>query len=189
MKKDIFYTLRRHSFWVTMSGVLMGIPFLIQAIYFLLIRSVVDVPMMELMTYMAIPMAVEFVWCLMIHVLPMRNTSPVAGVATAVFLVLIWQSLFYGDLVRTLLAALAYVAVIQLVLLILTGRFPYRLFGSVGMLVVLALRVLLFTYPVYIAAANWKNLLIKELPGLCMLAAIYCIFGAIEPHKKDNPDE
>lgn len=186
MKHDIFYTLRRQSPWVTLSGALMGIPFLIQAVYYLLIRSIVDVQLPELLIYMVVPMAVEFFWCMMLHVFPQRTTTSLGVTSCLVFVVLMGHSLLYGDLLRTVLAVAAYLAVVQLVVLILSGRFPYRLFGSVALLAILAMRILLFTYPIYVQTANWKGLLTRELPGLCMLAAIYCIFGAIEPHKKEE---
>jgi hypothetical protein len=186
MRHDIFYTLRRQSACATISGALMGVAFLIQAIYFLLIRSIVEVPLPELLIYMIVPMAVEFLWCMMVHVFPHRNTIGLGVVACLVFLVLMGHSLLYQDLLRTVLAVVAYLAVVQLVVLILSGRFPYKLFGSVAMLVILVIRILGYTYPSYILTANWVELLTKEVPGLCMIASIWCIFGAIEPHKKEE---
>ena len=186
MKRDIFYTLRKQSIWVTMSGALMGLPFLIQAIYYLLVRSITDVWLPELLTYMIIPMAVEFLWCLMLHVFSKKNTLGLGITACLVFLVLIGHSLLYNDLLRIIFASIAYVAVAQLVILILSGRFPYKLFGTVAVLIVLLVRILSYTYPLYIQTEDWLGLLTKEGPGVCMLAAVWCVFFAIEPHKKEE---
>jgi hypothetical protein len=186
MKYDVFYTLRKQSPWLTISGALMGVAFLIQAVYYFVFRSVLEVPLPELLIYMAIPMFVEFFWCLMLHVFPQRTATNLGITACLVFLVLMGHSLLYGDLARTVLAVIVYLAVVQLVVLVLSGRFPYKLIGFAAMLAVLGLRVLIFSYPVYIQAKNWIGLLTREVPGLCMLAAICCIFGAIEPHKKEE---
>ena len=186
MKHNIFYTLRKQSPWVTISGAMMGIAFFIQAVYYLLIRSVVDVPLSELLIYMIIPMFVEFFWCLMLHVFPQRTTTNLGITACLVFLVLMGYSLLYGDLARTVLAVVAYMAVVQLVVLILSGRFPYKLFGFVAVLMIFCIRILAYSYPVYVVTKNWTGLLVNEVPGLCMLAAVCSIFGAIEPHKKEE---
>ncbi len=183
MKYDIYYTLRKQSPWLTISGALMGVAFLIQAVYYLIFRSVLELSLPELLIYMVIPMFVEFFWCLMLHVFPQRTTTNLGITAGLVFLVLMGHSLLYGNLARTVLAVTVYLAVVQLVVLILSGRFPYKLIGFAAMLAVLGLRILIFSYPIYIQAKDWSGLLTREVPGLCMLAAICCIFGAIEPHK------
>ena len=134
MKHDIFYTLRRQSPWVTVSGALMGIPFLIQAIYYLLVRSILEVHIAELAIFMIAPMVVELFWCLTIHVFRLRTTTAVGISACFVFLMLIVYSLFYNDMVRTIVDVITFLLLSQLLLLILSGRFPYRLFGSVGLL-------------------------------------------------------
>lgn len=185
MKHDIFYTLRKQSVWVTASGALMGVPFLIQAVYYFLVRSIVDVSLPELLTYMIVPMAVEFLWCLMLHVFSKKTTLGLGLTGCLIFLVLIGHSLMYGDLLRTIFATIGYLIALQLVLLILSGRFPYRLFATVALLVILLVRVMAYTYPLYIQTANWLDLLTKEGPGVCMLAAVWCVFWAIEPHKKE----
>lgn len=189
MKHDIYYTLRRQSPWVTVSGALMGLAFLIQAVYFLLIRNVTQVLLPELMIYMAIPMAVEFLWCLMIHVIPQRDTVALGITACLIFVVLMGLSLFYGDLARTILAVAAYLAVAQLVMLIMAGRFPYRLVGFAAVALTLLVRILAYSVPVYVKAADWTGLLVRELPGLCMLAAIMCVLAVIQPHKKEATEE
>jgi hypothetical protein len=189
MKHSIYYTLRRQSPWVTVSGALMGIPFLIQAIYYLLIRSVMDVHIAELAIFMIAPMAIELFWCLTIHVFRLRTTTAVGVSACFVFFMLIVYSLFYGSMFRTIADIVVYLLLSQLLVLILSGRFPYRLFGSVGLLASLCCRVLFFTLPVYIVSANWEDLLLRELPGLCMLAAMFCVLGALEPHRKEKEQE
>jgi drug/metabolite transporter (DMT)-like permease len=186
MKHDIYYTLRRQSPWVTVSGALMGIPFLIQAIYYLLVRSIVEVHIAELAIFMIAPMAIELFWCLTIHVFRLRTTVTLGVSACLVFLMLIAYSLFYSNMVRTIIDIVSFLILSQLLVLILFGRFPYRLFGSVGLLAALVCRVLFFTYPVYIHAAQWEELLTRELPGVCMLASMYCVLGAMEPHKKEE---
>lgn len=186
MKHDIFYTLRRQSPWVTISGALMGIPFLTQAIYYLLVRSIAEVHIAELLLFMIVPMTVELLWCLMLHVFPFKTTTALGVSACLVFAMLLTYGLFYDNIVRTILCAVSCVAVSQLIMLILCGRFPYRLFGSAALLLVLCCRLLLFAIPVYIRTADWEGLLTRELPGLCMLAAMFCALGAIEPHKKEE---
>ena len=188
MKHDIFYTLRRQSPWVTISGALMGIPFLIQAIYYLLVRSIAEVHIAELAIFMIAPMGVELFWCLAVHVFRLRTTTMVGISACLVFLMLIVYSLFYGSMFRTIVDVVVYLLLSQLLVLILSGRFPYRLFGSVGLLTALCCRVLFFTLPVYIVAANWEDLLLRELPGLCMLAARFCVLGALQPHRKEKEE-
>ena len=186
MKHNIYYTLRRQSPWVTISGALMGIPFLIQAIYYLLYRTIVEVHIAELVIFMIAPMAVELFWCLTIHVFRLKTTTTVAVSVCLVFLMLIIYSLFYNDLVHTIVDIVVFLILSQLLALILSGRFPYRLFGSVGLLAVLVCRIVFFTYPAYILTANWEELLTRELACVCMIASMYFVLGAIEPHKKEE---
>lgn len=185
MKKDTYYTLRRQSHWVTWSGVLMGIPFLIQAVYYLIFQPVTQVHMAELVIFMIAPMVIELIWCLLLHVFPLKSAMPLGVVACLVFLMLLVYSLFYQQIGRTILATIIYLAVSQLIMLILCGRFPYKLFGAAALIAVLCIRVLFFTLPVYIRTAHWEVFLTRELPGLCMLGAMLCVFAAIEPHKKE----
>ena len=189
MKHDVYYSLRRQNIWITLSGALMGLSFLIQAIYYLLVRSIVEVHIAELVIFMIVPMTIEFLWCLLIHVFPFKSTVPLSICACLVFLMLITYTVFYDNLVRTIIAAASYLAISQLVFVILSGLFPYKLFGFVGMLTVLCGRVLLFTYPVYIRVGAWEQLILRELPGVCMVAAVWCVFGCLEPHKKVKKEE
>ena len=185
MKHDIFYTLRRQSPWVTVSGALMGIPFLIQAIYYLLMRSIMEVHIVELAIFMIAPMVVELFWCLTIHVFRLKTTTTVGISACFVFFMLVVYSLFYDNMFRTIVDIVMFLILSQLLVLIFSGRFPYRLFGSVGLLAMIVCRILFFTLPTYILTANWEELLTRELPGVCMLAAMFCVLGAIEPHRKE----
>lgn len=185
MKHDTYYTLRRQSSWVKLSGVLMGIPFLIQAVYYLLVRPIAQVHMAELAIFMIAPMVIELFWCLLLHIFPLKTTTTLGVAACLTFLMLLVYSLFYQQIGRTILATIAYLAVSQLIMLILCGRFPYKLFGSAALIALLVIRVLFFTLPVYIKAAQWEMFLTRELPGLCMLGAMLCVFAAIEPHKKE----
>ena len=86
MKRNVFYTLRRPNAWVTVSGALMGVAFLIPAVYYLLVRSILEVHIVELAIFMFAPMAVALLWCLTIHVFPLRNTTSVGVMALLVFL-------------------------------------------------------------------------------------------------------
>lgn len=185
MKKDTYYTLRRQSRWVTWSGVLMGIPFLIQAVYYLIFQPVDQVHMAELVIFMIAPMVIELFWCLLLHIFPMKNTTTLGVAACLIFLMLLTYSLFYQQIGRTILATIIYLTVSQLIMLILCGRFPYKLFGSAALIAVLCIRILFFTLPVYIRTAQWEIFLTRELPGICMLGAMLCVFAAIEPHKKE----
>ena len=185
MKKDTFYVLRRQSPWVMASGVLMGIPFLVQAVYYLLVRSIVEVHMVELAIFMIAPMAVELLWCLMLHVFPFKTTAALGITSCLVFAMILTYGLFYNNILRTVLCAVTCLAAVQLIVLIFCGRFPYRLFGSVALLLILGCRVMFYTYPAYIRQGNWEMLLTRELPGVCMLASVLCAMGAMEAHKKE----
>ena len=185
MKYDTYYTLRRKSGWVTLSGVLMGIPFLIQAVYYLIFRPVAQVHMVELSIFMIAPMFIELFWCLLLHIFPQKTTTTLGVAACLIFLMLLVYSLFYQQIGRTILATIAYLAVSQLIMLILCGRFPYKLFGSAALIALLVIRVLLFSLPLYIQTGRWEPFLTRELPGSCMLGAMLCVLAAIEPHKKE----
>ena len=185
MKKDTFYTLRKQSPWLTVSGVMMGVAFLIHAIYYLMVRSIAQVHIAELLIFMILPMTVELFWCLLIHVFPLKTTTPLGVMSCLAFLVLLIHALFYNNILRTILDTAIFLAAAQLVMVILCGRFPYKLFGSAAMLASVCVRAVLFTYPTYIHHGRWEDLITREIPGLCILIAMYCVFGALEPHKRE----
>ena len=189
MKHDVFYSLRRQNMWITVSGALMGLPFLIHAVYYLLVRSIVDVHIVELAIFMIAPMFIELLWCLLLHALPFKSTVPLSICSILVFLMLMTYTLFYDNLFRTIVSCAAYLAVAQLVFLILSGLFPYKLFGFVAMLALLCGRVILFALPIYIRTGAWEEFILRELPGLCMVASVWCVFGCLEPHKKVQKEE
>jgi hypothetical protein len=84
MKHDVFYSLRRQNMWITVSGALMGLPFLIHAVYYLLVRSIVDVHIVELAIFMIAPMFIELLWCLLLLV--MQDYSKMCNVQNSMLL-------------------------------------------------------------------------------------------------------
>ena len=185
MKRIARYQLNFDSNWMTVSGLLMGVCFFAQAVYFLGIKRLYGLDFSMMVFHLIAPMALEFLW-----LVSLRGTKvPVAGIygllGMLMLVLFLVQACLFGG-VWDIVSTACYVLFGGAALLFITfGIFPYKLIGMFVMAGILAIRLLVFDWPVYIAPGNWAGLVL-EVPVLCMLLAVTCFFGGIEGIRLDK---
>lgn len=183
MKRIARYKLNFDSRWMTVSGVLMGVSFFMQAVYFLGINKLqgLDLPMLVL--HLIAPMALEFFWLVLLRGTKL-NAAGVYGILGTLMLMLFFvQACVYGgswDIVSTAL----YLLVGGAALIFITGGFfPYKLIGFLAFIGILCIRFFVFDWDLYIVPQDWAGLVL-EGPTLCMMGAVTCFFCGITGVRK-----
>ena len=185
MKRIARYDLYFESNWMTVSGLLMGLCFFAQAVYFLGINKLQDLGFFDLWLYLICPMGLEFLWLVSLRGTKIKIAGIYGILGTAMLILFLVQACFYGgvwDIVSTALYVLFGGAAL---LFITFGVFPYKLIGMFVLAAILAVRLLVFDWPAYIVPVNWAGLVL-EIPTLCMMLEITCFFGGIEGIRLDK---
>ncbi len=178
MKRIVQYKLNFESKWLTASSVLMGAAFFVQALYFLGVTALQGMGAGRLLLYMVFPMLLEALWCVLMRGIRL-NTPAVYGILGAgVCVLLLVQCFFYGSVLRTVLGVAAYLIAAFALLAIIYGFVSCPLLGTAVFGTIALVRVLVFDTGRYLAARDWSGFL-QELPALCLLGAIACLFGGI----------
>ena len=184
MKRIARYRLNFDSNWMTMSGVLMGVCFFMQSVYFLGIAKLqgLDFPMLVL--HLIAPMSLEFLWLFFLRGTKLNAAGVYGLLGTAMLILFLLQACVYGgvwDIVSTALYLLFGGATL---IFITGGFFPYKLIGMAVMLGILAIRVLVFDWPAYVEPMDFAGLML-EGPTVCMLLAVICFLGGIDGVRKE----
>lgn len=179
MKQVAKYKLNFESKWLTASGVMMGLAFFIQAVYYFGVITLQGVDVLTLVLYLIAPMVLETAWCVLLRGVKLNAAGVFGIVGTLVCILLLVQSFFCGNTFQTVISVICYL-VAALVLLVITGGFiPYKLPGFAVFAGVLAVRFVVFDMVVYVAPKDWMGLLL-ELPALCMIASLIFLFGGMK---------
>lgn len=185
MRRIARYKLNFDSNWMLVSGVLMGVCFFAQAIYFLGILKLrgLDFPMLVL--HLIAPMALEFFWLVLLRGTKL-NAAGVYGILGTMMLILfLAQACVYGgvwDIVSTAL----YVLFGGAALIFITGGFfPYKLIGMAVMAIIISVRFFVFDWAAYVEPGDWAGLVL-EAPTLSMMIAVFCFLGGITGVRKDK---
>ena len=185
VKRIARYELYFDSSWLTISGLLMGLCFFAQAVYFLGINKLQDLEFFMLWLYLICPMALEFLWLVSLRGTKMKRPEVYGLLGLSMLILFLVQACFYGgiwDIVSTSLYVLFGGAAL---IFITFGVFPYKLIGMFVMAGILAIRLLVFDWPAYIVPVDWAGLVL-EIPTLCMMLAVTCFFGGIEGIRLDQ---
>lgn len=185
MKRIARYELYFDSKWLTFSGLLMGLCFFAQAVYFLGINKLQDLDFFMLWLHLISPMALEFLWLVSLRGTKVKLPEIYGLLGTVMLILFLVQACFYAetwDIVSTSLYVLFGGAAL---IFITFGVFPYKYIGMFVMAGILAVRFLVFDWQAYIVPGNWGEFVL-EIPVLCMLLAVTCFFGGIEGIRLDK---
>lgn len=184
MRQIAQYKLNFDSAWLIFSGVLMGLSFFAQAVYFLGIVKLQGLDIFMLCLHLVAPMSLEFIWLLFLRGFKMP-VAVVYGVLGILMLsLMLVQSVFYGSLWQLVSCTISLVIGSLALILITGGFFPYKLFGFLIFAGILAVRFLVFDWQIYVLPGDWAGLVL-EAPALCMLTALTCFFCGITGVRKE----
>ncbi len=183
MKQIAQYKLNFDSAWMTFSGVLMGVSFFMQAVYFLGIIKLqgLDLPMLAL--HLIAPMSLEFSWLVLLRGFKLNAPGVYGILGILVLILLLLQSIFFGSIWQ-IVAAAFYLLIGGVTLIFITGGFfPYKLFGFLVFAGILSFQFFVFDWDAYVLTRNWAGLVL-EAPMLCMITAVTCFFCGISGKRK-----
>lgn len=178
MKRVVQYRLNFDRKWLTASGMLMGLAFFVQALYFLGMADLQTVGAGTLMLYMIVPMALEAAWCILMRGARLDHGMVYGIIGALICVLLLVQSCFYGSTVRMVLGIVAYIFAGVTLLAITFGYFPYRLLGMVAFGMILLVRFFAFDIRLYLITKDWIGFL-QEIPALCLIGAVGGLFGGM----------
>ena len=179
MKRLVRYKLNFQSRFLTLSGVMMGFAFFLQAFEFFALRPIQGVGIWNLLLFLILPMAFEALWCL-----PLRSEcwgrAEVHGIFTALIcLLLLGQAIFAGGVANIVMAAVFFVLSAVAAVLITWGFIPHRALGMLVLTATAVVRVLVYMLPLYVAQPGYMTL-IQQIPALCMILSMMLLFGGIK---------
>lgn len=178
MIRLVNFKLNPNGKWATLSGVLLGIAFFVQAADHLLLHELREVSIWRLLVMMALPMLLEGAWCMSLRAFRI-DRAEVYGILGAAFcLILLLQSFFWHGIFQIVLFIILLLAAGAAMVLITWGFFAHRALGALIFLLLSALRVLLVLLHRLGAAHDWLGLL-TDLPSICMLLAMTVFFAGI----------
>lgn len=186
MKQIAQYKLNFESPWLIFSGVLMGLSFFMQAVYFLGIVKLQGLDFFMLAFHLVGPMALEFIWLLCLRGFKLNVAVVYGALGILILSLLLAQSLFFGTLWQIGFAAASLLLGSVTLILITGGFFPYKLLGFLVFAGILAFRFFVFDYSAYITPGDWAGLVL-EAPALCMLGAVTAFFCGITGTRKEEP--
>lgn len=178
MKRSVRYQLNFASKWLTLSGVMMGIAFFVQALNYLAFRQLGDISVRQLLLFLILPMSLEALWCV-----PLRSELwkcvEVHGIfAALVCIVLLGQAIFVGGVLPIILAVVFYLVGAASAILLTWGFIPHRALGILIFTGTFLMWALTFALPAYLAAPGYMVLL-DLIPTGCLILSTLLLFGGI----------
>lgn len=172
---------KRHSATVS----LMGVSFFLRTVYYFGFTRTEELGFGTLLVFLILPALLELAFMVMIRGIRLDAAAIYSMIGAAYCLVLLCQSFWYGNLIRTILAVPAYLLCGAALMLVIMGLLSRGIAVAVFWLVI-AVRFLIFMMVPYI----FKLHLIRMLPeaaALCgLLALIYLMQGFRDPKEQKN---
>ena len=178
MKRLARYWINHEINWITASGVMMGVALFTQALYYFAFAPLEQISTVELVMKAILPMVLEATWCVLLRVVRLKPAFTFGVLGSVMCALLIAQALIFGSFFQILLSVIMYPIAIALLIIIVCGFFPYRLFGFVALAAVVVLRVFFFGFVLRLFRGQWLQLL-EAIPGICMSAGLWFLFGGI----------
>lgn len=182
MKRLVHYKLRSESWWLTASGIMMGLAFFLQALDFLALRTQHSVPVWQWILFMILPMVLEGAWFVLLRekMIPRAEVPGIVG--GALCLLLLIQTLFCGSLLLAILGAVVFALAAATIVLITFGYIHHRALGMLVFLAASVVRVLLFGMIPALTTVNW-SVLVREVPVVCVTLSMMLFFRGIYAQK------
>ena len=180
MKRLVQYQLNFQSKFLTLSGVMMGFAFFLQALEFFALRSMQGVDIWTLLLFLILPMAFEALWCL-----PLRSEcwsgAETHGIfAALISLMLLGQAILVGGVANIVMAAVFFVLSAAVSVLVTWGFGAHRALGMLVLFATALVRLLVYVLPVYVANPGYMTW-VQQLPPVCMILAMMLFFGGLKP--------
>lgn len=182
MKRLVRYKLNFQSRFLTLSGVMMGFAFFLQALEYFALRSIHTVDIWSLLLFLILPMVLEAMWCISFRTESWSGAEAHGVFAAVICLVLLGQTILTGGLFNILMGAVFCLVCGATAVLITWGWIPHRALGMLVFAATAAVRVLVFALPHYLTDPSYM-VLIRELPMLCMILAMLLFFGGLQKAK------
>lgn len=182
-RKPFRYRMDIEGPWLCAATALMGGAFFLRTVYYFGVQGLSD-SLGTLLLMMAFPMILEAAFVIVLRGVRL-NAPGLCGILMALYCVLLLvQSFFYGDVLRTILGVVGYLACGTAMLALLLGWFRSRGLVFTVFAVTAAVRFLLFDLGEYILNFRIGSFL-PEAAALCALIAMAIFpFGLKQLAKK-----
>ena len=178
MKRLVRYKLNFESKWLTLSGVLMGFAFFLQALEYFALRHFQEVPLWPLLFWLVIPMAMEALWCVPLRSECWKRAEAHGVFAALICMVLLGQAILSGGVFGMILGGGFYVLAAAAGILITFGFIPHKALGFLVFAATFAMWVMVFALPGSLAAPNYRTL-ISLIPSGCLILSMTLFFWGI----------
>ena len=179
MKRLVHYKLNFRSRWLTLSGVMMGFAFFLQALDFLALRSIRSVDFWDLLLFLIVPMCFEALWCLPLRSECWRGAQAHGIFASLICLLLLGQAILSGGVVNIAMASIFFVLSAAVAILVSWGFIAHRALGMLVLFATVVVRMLLYVLPQCVANPGYVTW-IQQLPSVCLILAMTFFFGGIK---------
>ncbi len=184
MKRLVRYKLNFKSKWLTLSGVMMGFAFFLQAVDFFALGRFMTADMWNLVLYLICPMILEALWSAPMRAEQWKRAEPHGIFAALICVVLLGQAVLSGGVFPIVMASVFFVLGAITAVMITWGFIPHRALGMLVFTAVAVMQVLVFVLPKYSADSYLS--LISLLPPLFMTLSMLCFFGGIHMREDDE---
>ncbi len=175
LRRIVRYRMNFDKKWLTASGVLMGIGFFLQVVYYFAVVSILAVSPWEIVVHLVLPLVMEAAWFLLLRGFRL-NAPGLYGIFGCGFAVLLILQTFSGGSVLGGIMALVGLLLASVALIAVTGGYlRSRFTGALVFLAVLVLRLIF----------GGLSVKMLELAAMCDIAAMLLFFGGLEIPKKD----
>lgn len=178
MKRQIRYKLKFGSRWLTLSGVMMGVAFFLQALEYFALRQLQSVGIWHLLLFLILPMSFEALWCVPMRSEGWSRAEPHGIFAVLLCLVLLGQAILTGGILPIVMGSIFFVLSAAVAILITWGLIPRRALGLLVFTATAVVRVLMFALPRYVSEPGYMTL-VQEIPPVCMILGMMLFFGGI----------
>lgn len=164
---------------------LMGVSFFLRIVYYFGFTRTEELGFGTLLVFLILPALLELAFVVMIRGIRLDAAAIYSMLGAAYCLLLLVQSFWYGNLVRTILAVPAYLLCGAALMLVIMGLLNRGIAAAIFWLII-AVRFLVFMMVPYIFKLHLISML-PELAALCgLFALIYLMQGFRDPKEQQN---
>ena len=178
MKRLVRYQLNFHSKWLTLSGVMMGFAFFLQALDYFAMGRFFEADVWDLILFLVIPMLLEALWSASLRTERWNSAAPHGIFAVLICLILLAQVILSGGVFQIIIASIFFLLASATAVLITWGFIAHRALGILVFSAVVAMQVLVFVLPGYGADPGYVSL-IRLIPSVCVTLSMTFLFGGI----------
>ena len=178
MKRLVCYKLNFGSRWLSLSGVMMGVAFFLQALDYFALRQLQSVDIWNMLLFLILPMMLEALWCLPLRSEKWSRAEAHGIFASMICLVLLGQAILSGGVFPIIIGAVFFILAGATAVLITWGFIAHRALGILVFAATVVVRVLVFALPRYVSNNSYL-MLVQEIPPICMILGMMLFFGGI----------